>query len=173
MFYDPMIAKLVTRGRRRARPRSNAQVDSTRPVRDRWHPATMSIFSPHLVQHPRFREGQVSQRTSSPMNIPKARSMARLPDFRPATDRGSDCDRRGCFGDDRRSGRGDQRSAWRTTLFWFSVRAASPRSDRREEPHRVRIKRSQGGTLAVTPDDSGDLRRYRSSSARIPDRPAG
>ena len=58
MFYDPMIAKLITYGEDR-----NAAIDTMREALDDYYVRGLNhnlAFLSHLVAHPRFREGQMT-----------------------------------------------------------------------------------------------------------------
>ena len=69
MFYDPMIAKLVTWA-----PTREAAIDAQVDALDQFVIDGISDnvdFLSALMQHPRFRKG-ISRPTSSPTNIPKA-----------------------------------------------------------------------------------------------------
>ncbi len=58
MFYDPMIAKLVTYGEDR-----NAAIDTMREALDDYYVRGLNhnlAFLSHLVAHPRFREGHMT-----------------------------------------------------------------------------------------------------------------
>ena len=59
MFYDPMIAKLITWAPTRIEA-IDAQVARARPVRDRRHFSDNVDFLSALMQHPRFRAGDIT-----------------------------------------------------------------------------------------------------------------